>query len=255
MFNKKISTILATILLIGCLSSICAAQTVFTAYKQHDEVTTRNNYVEYLYTALIENDCDISTCSKVISSSDNVTFDDQDTVCVQSMDGKACCKALLTSDIYDDLVTAWGKVYRRKIIEDTPFPVGHIHEDEAVTPIIMYSARKVLYSNRRLYCYFVNEESIMHTRGTKKNLDAIWAMKSRAEYFDEKGEIELSRLSWEKLYSYLMLDSINYAGRCDEELRVNITKSRVSRKVYYCLLIYRLCPRIYKLIWKSTHKR
>lgn len=49
MFNKKISTILATILLIGCLSSICAAQTVFTAYKQHDEVTTRNNYVEYRY--------------------------------------------------------------------------------------------------------------------------------------------------------------------------------------------------------------
>lgn len=49
MLSKKVSAILATIFLIVCLSSICSAQTVFTAYKQHDEVTTRNNYVEYRY--------------------------------------------------------------------------------------------------------------------------------------------------------------------------------------------------------------
>lgn len=67
------------------------------------------------------------------------------------------------------LTTVWLGVYKKSLLIDNSFffEKGLIHEDEMWTPKVLIEANKVLYINKKYYCYRIREDSIM--RDNKKN--------------------------------------------------------------------------------------
>lgn len=55
---------------------------------------------------------------------------------------------------------AWGKLYRRELIDDSQYPVGMLNEDVEGFFKALLRARRIVETNRQLYCYFYNRAGI-----------------------------------------------------------------------------------------------
>ena len=89
-------------------------------------------------------------------------------------------------------VSAWGKIYKRKVFESKRYPLGRIHEDLALTYKIIYESEKVAYTNRILYFQNVRDDSITSkSRFYLKRLDALIFRNEQVEYYKSKNEKKL----------------------------------------------------------------
>lgn len=88
-------------------------------------------------------------------------------------------------------VSACCKVYKKELFSKIRFPIGSIHEDQAVTPIVLYSSNNVVITNQRLYGYRLRDESIMHSKFSAKRYDDIKGIDQCISFFHNNNEIEL----------------------------------------------------------------
>ena len=152
------------------------------------------NYVEYLFDLLMKYRADISCCCMVKTTENtppaygaslSIPYD-------QLLTGKEACRALL-GNLYDVLVTVWGKLYKREIVQKYPFPIGRRYEDEAIVCKYYYTADRVAVGNQCLYAYYQNPGSFMHAKKHCFNEDYIWALRHRAEFLENKMSRNLQR--------------------------------------------------------------
>ena len=208
------------------------------------------NFIEYLYDLLTKNNTDISCCCMVKTDNDSAEFDlDSTLLKYQVMSGKECCHALL-GDLYLTLVTAWGKLYKAEIVKKHLFPIGKKHEDEATTCKYYYEAEKVAIGNARLYAYYQNMMSIMHTLGDGVNHDAIWANEHRARFFEEKGEVDVARKAWRVYFYYCVDDTLINKGRCDEYLADFEQGKSLPKRVIFESRFYNKSHFAFGLYWR-----
>lgn len=66
---------------------------------------------------------------------------------------------------------AWGKLYKRSVHESILFPVGKIHEDEAIMLQLLQKCRRVVFLDSKLYFYRTRENSITSTPYSLKKMD------------------------------------------------------------------------------------
>lgn len=78
--------------------------------------------------------------------------------------------------------TAWGKLYRRELVEANPYPVGRLYEDLATTYKIVGASKGVAYGNRQIYYWTQRADSIMHSGFNERQMDGIEAAKAQLEY-------------------------------------------------------------------------
>ncbi|MBP3853284.1 MAG: glycosyltransferase, partial [Erysipelotrichaceae bacterium] len=105
-------------------------------------------FAEDLYTNLITAGADISICGLAWLTEGDV-FQQVDTVEVHVIDGREALQKV--NDPY--FVVQWNKCFKKEIFENLRYPVGRIHEDEFVAAQQLYQAKKVVYTNKRLYRY------------------------------------------------------------------------------------------------------
>lgn len=101
-----------------------------------------------------------------------------------------------------------GKLYNRELLDDITMPEGIINEDDWTTWKIYYRAKKIVVTNRPLYYYTVNPDSIMSTVKKKPDTTYYGAYDERIAFFvenDEKDLEDISRLQFCK--SLLLLYS------------------------------------------------
>lgn len=202
------------------------------------------DYVAYLLDLIVLHKADIACCACIRTGQDNVDFKEDTEPDVKLMSGYEAAESLLTTDLYNILITAWGKLYRADIVKKYPFPKGRLHEDEAVTGKYYYESGKVAVSHRRLYAYYQNPKGIMHTNGTKKQEDAVWSLKHRAEFFEEK-DSRLASYAWGCLFFYLVQDSYLNDGRSNQKVRSLLKGKRLSRRTRLLRLMYMVSPKLY----------
>lgn len=106
-------------------------------------------------------------------------------------------------------ISAWGKLYDAKLFNGIQYPIGKIHEDQAVTPIVVSKAAHVVVSNQKLYCYRIREESITHSGFTIRNYDDVEAVKGCISYFENNGETELAAAAKKKLGELIAFYSLH----------------------------------------------
>jgi len=89
------------------------------------------------------------------------------------------------------LNTAWGKLSRAALWSDLRFPEGKIIEDVFVSHRLLYSAKKIVLSDARLYAYFLSPGGIMRKPFTLERLDALDAWEEGIRFFKSVGDFEL----------------------------------------------------------------
>ena len=84
-------------------------------------------------------------------------------------------------------IVSWGKLYRKECFSKIRYPVGKLHEDEFTTYKILFSEKNIAYTKSKLYYYYINNDSIMHTTWSIKRLDALFAHREQMAYFMKNG--------------------------------------------------------------------
>ena len=214
------------------------------------------NYVAYLIDLLIQYHADISCCCMVKTTENtppaygaslSIPYD-------QLLTGKEACMAVIRS-LYDFLlVTVWGKLYKREIVQKYPFPIGRRYEDEAIVCKYYYTADRVAVGNQCLYAYYQNPGSFMHAKKHCFNEDYIWALRHRAEFFGEQNEPELAKAAWNMLVQHCLYESVHYHGRYDSVLKELSNVKELPPKTWLELKLYNLSPQIYKMCFEVKNK-
>lgn len=137
--------------------------------------------IEVLYELIIENEAELAIC--------NIE-------CVyDSGEKKEMCSPLrnriyLSNEWIEELfhsltwyyVVAWNKLYKKELWNKVRYPVGYIHEDEAVIHRILKQCKKIVTTEEKLYYYRQNPKSIMHAEQNIKHTDKYFAFADRLCY-------------------------------------------------------------------------
>ncbi len=208
------------------------------------------DYIEYLYGLLAENDADISACPMNKTSGDIAECNiDEKLPELTLLSGKEACFKLFDS-LYLVLVTAWGKLYKSEIVKKYPFPKGRIHEDEATTCKYYYESQRVAVGNKCFYAYFQNPNGIMKSNPNELKTDKIWALEHKARFFEEQNEKDVAKEAWKFYFEFCTSDSIRNNGRCDVYLKNFARGKTLDKKLIVKYRIYKLSKTLYKLYVK-----
>ncbi|MFJ7827544.1 glycosyltransferase family 2 protein [Psychrobacillus sp. NPDC096623] len=157
------------------------------------------NYIKKLYQLLINTNSDISVCNFIKTSTEKLQVD----ILMEEIYEYSNVKALeqLYGRFGVQMVTAWGKLYKRKLFEGIRFPVDRIHEDEFTTYKLIYKAKKIVLTTAQLLYYWQREDSITGIGfNIKHRLDVIDAFKERAEFFEHIGLKDLRDRTYKVLF-------------------------------------------------------
>ena len=212
------------------------------------------NYVEYLFDLLMKYRADISCCCMDQTTENTSTYGTNLSIpSEQLLTGKEACRALF-GNLYDVLVTVWGELYKREIVQKYPFPIGRRYEDEAIVCKYYYTADRVAVGNQCLYAYYQNPGSFMHAKKHCFNEDYIWALRHRAEFFGEQNEPELAKAAWNMLVQHCLYESVHYHGKYDSVLKELSNVKELPPKTWLELKLYNLSPQIYKMCFEVKNK-
>ena len=208
------------------------------------------DYIEHLYSMIQEFNADIAAALYYRTSGDEFTGSMNKALPkISVLDGKeACYKLLQGEEYYGPLVIACAKLIRSNIVKENPFPVGKKHEDEATSAKFLTNANKVALSNREIYAYYQNENSITHTKGSIKNEDAIWSIHHRAEYLESLGEYTLSQKAYEFLFDYLARDSVFNHRRCDSDIERLLKGKKLTLRWEIYKALHKVSLRLYRTV-------
>lgn len=88
-----------------------------------------------------------------------------------------------------------GKLYKRDLFDGIIMPEGIINEDDWTTWKLYYRASKIIVTNRPLYYYTVNPNSIMSMVKKKPDTTYYGAYDERIQFFVENEEKDLETVS------------------------------------------------------------
>lgn len=101
-----------------------------------------------------------------------------------------------------------GKLYKKELFKGIRFPVGKIHEDQAVIFRVLYAAKRIAETGECLYAYVQSNDSIMRKQFSAKRYDDIDALDQAIAFFDDHHETMLAEAATQRRQSILAKYSI-----------------------------------------------
>lgn len=158
-----------------------------------------SEYIKMLYEILSSTQSDISICNFVKTSVENVSVNNLNTEEVVYSNIEALEQ--MYGELNIQIITAWGKLFKKGLFDNIRFPVGRIHEDEFTTYKLIYKANKIVLTNAELLYYWQRNDSIMGTGfNLKHKLDLIDAYTERAQFFQQVGLDDLCAETCKSLF-------------------------------------------------------
>lgn len=160
----------------------------------------------------------------------------------------------------DDASVIWNCLYRTKVIKLLRFDKNILKgEDECFIQKAIGEAKKIVYTDERLYFYYYNENSLTHTKNDlKESLERIYLIySSHKNYFIEKGFDDIRSKSCEYACNNI----------CEIYVDANDRNIRKQAKKYFKkffdfidnkpirLVLFRYFPNLYKLIIRLKYKK
>ena len=155
-------------------------------------------YLEVLHHTAVRDDVDVVTVLGAYFVN-NVEIKDVicDTYGECIMSGRDACKSLYLNE-GKLAVTAWGKLFRTMLFCDYRFPAGKIHEDQDLTPKLLFCADSVAVLRAWMYGYRQTPSSITRSAFSHRRFDDIDAIDSCISFFAEHNDVELVELAKKK---------------------------------------------------------
>lgn len=155
------------------------AQGDFIAFVDSDDYIAPTMY-EFLH-GLFQDDIDVVECEFKTVYDNNAGFDDIDAPFeTKKFSSEEAVRENIRNQIFRQLI--WNKLYRTSVIEDIRFPIGSKIDDEFWTYRVLANGKKLIHTNKKLYAYRQQENSVMHSLNSEKRFQALEAKKQRHEY-------------------------------------------------------------------------
>ncbi len=164
-----------------------------------DDYVTKD-YVEVLYTAIQKAGCAIAIGSHEAIYDNGTVFDKstgEDTVLTP--------QETLRRILYDDGVdlSAWAKLYDKKLFDTVEYPVGRLFEDAATTYLLIDRADAVAFISKPIYKYMIRGNSITGQSFSPRKMDLITSTEEMSTYVAEKYPALEKPAKRRLLYAYL----------------------------------------------------
>ncbi len=131
-------------------------------------------FYDYLMSLFVDDKIDLVECSFANVSDNDFSFDLISKLEeVEITDCKNALKDNINDTIFRQII--WNKLYKKDIIQDIEFPINKKIDDEFWTYKVISNSRKLAHSNRVLYAYRQQEDSVMHQISIEKRLQALEA--------------------------------------------------------------------------------
>lgn len=80
---------------------------------------------------------------------------------------------------------ACGRLYKKQLLIDHPYPKGRLYEDLATTCKIIGSSPKVIFGEKTIYYWVQRQGGITHSGINKKQYDLFWSADEQLDYISE----------------------------------------------------------------------
>ena len=134
--------------------------------------------------------------------------------------------------IYNDFdyvgIYACAKLYKNSLFRNFRFPIGKIHEDQAVIPLVLYNANSVALIDLSAYLYRRRAGSITKSLFSEKRYDELWAIDSCISKFDKLNETEIVKAAKRKrklLVSTYYIRALNSHSNVPKQYRTNLVSA------------------------------
>ena len=164
-----------------------------------------NDYIEYLYNLLKEENTIISVCGHYIC------YDEKKIKKNASFTKKIDKVSALNDILYDKEVdlSSWGKLYSKELFDDISFPKGKIFEDTATTYLLFDKCNYISVGEKCKYYYVLRNNSITTTDFNLKKMELIEMTKKMCNLIEKKyPELKSGckrRLMWAYLSTYIKI--------------------------------------------------
>lgn len=193
------------------------AQGEFISFVDSDDFIAPTMF-EFLHSQFFDN-VDIVECSYCKIRDGKASFSDKNaSFKVQVFTAEEAMIENIEDHIFRQLI--WNKMYRKCVINNIRFPVGRKIDDEFWTYQVLGNARKLVYTDKILYAYRQQENSVMHSLSIDRRLEAVEAKIHRHEYICKNMPTleakSLCNLWFTCIYQgQLMLKTLDKTRRCD----------------------------------------
>lgn len=216
------------------------------------------DFLESLYHALVDNRADLAVCN-----------------IIKAIDGKELIndykpaekETVVTGDaMFDTLYrpSACNKLYPARIFKSLRYPKGRLYEDLFIYHDILAQVKKLIYTGKDSYNYFVRNDSIMHAEYRLKCTDIIDGCDARARKLDELGQTFHATKARLHIYSQTALAFAKLSPSVPEKaLRLAeikaiydrhypmlMTSKDVSGKQKLRLRLFRFSPRLHNWLYR-----
>lgn len=164
------------------------------------------------------------------------------------------------------LVAAWGKLYRKKYFDHIRFPFGMLFEDSAVMYKIFDEAKRIVYSNAKLYGYMHREGSITTKGFSRRDCDILIICNQIMEYMSHKSEkLQKAARSYQTAAAFRIYMNAPRNGKFDLELKICnkwlqenkelvLHDPGIRKKMKLALLMYKFARPIMPMVYKKINR-
>jgi len=184
------------------------------------------HYIEKLYKMCVNNQADIAVCGLCRTSEDNLVGSLSEDVVRYT--NKQAMEQMLYQKKFN--MTACAKLYKKFLLEDILFPTGKLYEDVNTTYKFVNKAENVVYTDDKLYFYYINPNSITQTDFNLRKMDYVVHMQEVLEFIEKEYPDLFTaakfRYVWANIHVWVHVpDRKKYIDICTE-LESNIKKYR-----------------------------
>lgn len=142
-------------------------------------------YLEQLYTALMDSGADLAVCGVEDVNEDGTSFPSPERT-LPSKEGTFSGRELM-HEFFDHNATyytvAWNKLYKRSLWDKLRYPEGLVHEDDAVAHLLYWNCATVVCLKTPLYFYRLRQGSICRNGIRPGNFDSVHAHAEWCRFF------------------------------------------------------------------------
>lgn len=168
-------------------------------------------YIEILYRTLEEEKCDIVQCDYEVGVEEKFDFEKRNVLRKEVLDNHTTFYTRNTK------ILIWGKIFRRELFDDIRYPKVSEHDDEFIVYKLLYAATKIVLIHHKMYYYFQAPNSIMRNEKRFYSENFIRAYNERIQYFSDRNEDMLVKVSYKEKCIRLMLLFIKCCRNKDNE--------------------------------------
>ena len=230
-----------------------------------------DDYISNQFLALMVRHCQTDCCKMVMCRfqrvDDSYQIEENQEFVVQPRERSAHDVLL---DIYsienEQTIVTVNKLYRRELFEGVRFPVGEIHEDEAVIPLLIHKAGSVVVLDCALYYYLTRKGSITHSSWSNQRLDYLKVLIERiafaeANFYEEFADKTRIEYCLAVSFAIKKLRQLDASGNKEliqtlkQNYKMQARRCEFIHTEYACLRKFAIrTSRFIPIIWRVVNK-